>query len=62
MKISKEKIELIMAEKQLTAIVASERAGLSRQNFSTIKLRGTCTPATATKIARGLDVDVSEII
>lgn len=62
MKISKQKIECIMAEKGLTATQTAERCGISRQNFSTIKLRGTCTPATAGKIAQGLGVDPLDII
>ena len=62
MKISKDQIELIMAKKGLTAVRVAERSGISRQNFSTIKLRGTCTAVTAFKIARGLDVDPEEII
>ncbi len=62
MKISKRKIEYIMATKGLTAADTAEKSGISRQNFSTIKLRGTCAPTTAGKIARGLGVDVAEII
>lgn len=62
MKISKEKIELVMATKGLSAVAVAKVAGMSRQNFSTIKLRGTCTPTSAGKIAKGLGVDLSEII
>lgn len=62
MKISKEKIEYIMATKGLTATMVAYESGISRQNFSTVMLRGTCKPATAGKIALGLDVDVTEII
>ena len=35
---------------------------MTRQNFSTIKNRGTCTPATASRIAKGLGVEVEELI
>ena len=62
MRISKEKIECIMAAKGLTAAEVAKRSGVSRQNFSTIKLRGTCEPATAGKIARGLGVNVSDVL
>lgn len=62
MMICKKKIELIMAERGLTATEVSKRAEMSLQNFSTIKLRGTCTPTTAGKLAQGLGVNVSEII
>lgn len=61
MKISKQKIERVMAEKGLTAVEVAEKSGVSRQSFSTIKLRGTCEPATAGKIARGLGVNVADI-
>ena len=62
MKISKAKINMIMASKGLTATEVAKRSGISRQNFSTIKLRGTCTPPTAFKIAKGLNADPSEFI
>lgn len=62
MKISKNKIEVIMAVKGLTAAMVAEKSGISRQNFSTVRLRGTCTPATAGKLAHGLGVDPAEII
>lgn len=62
MRISKKKIECVMARKALTTIEVAKKSGVSRQNFSTVKLRGTCTPITAGKIARGLGVDVAEII
>ena len=61
MKISKRKIETIMARKGFTKSVLSERSGISRQNISTITLRGTCEPKTAGTIAHGLGVDISEI-
>lgn len=60
MKISKQKIELILAKKNLKVIEAAQIMGMTRQNFSTIKNRGTCTPATAAKIAKGLGVDVED--
>lgn len=62
MKISKNKIDLIMASKGLSAKEVSERSGISRQNFSTLRLRGTCTATSAFKIAKGLGVDPSEFI
>lgn len=62
MKISKEKIELILAKKNLKVVEAAKIMGMTRQNFSTIKNRGTCTPATAAKIANGLGVEVEELI
>ena len=61
MKISKEKIELISVRQGLSTKELSERCGISRQNLSTIKNRGTCNTATAFKICRALKCDVSEI-
>lgn len=62
MKISKEKIELILAKKNLKVVEAAKIMGMTRQNFSTIKNRGNCTPATASRIAKGLGVEVEELI
>lgn len=62
MKISKKKIMLILAKKEMTKAELARRAGIARQNISTILSRGTCNQTTAGKIARGLDVDVSEIL
>ena len=62
MRISIRKIETIMARKGFTKSILSDRSGISRQNISTITLRGTCEPKTAGKIAQGLGVDISEIM
>lgn len=62
MNISKQKIELFQAREGLGAGDFAAKAGISRQNLSTLKLRGTCRPATASKLADALGVDVSEII
>ena len=35
---------------------------MSRQNFSTVRTRGTCTAVTLGKIARALGVDPLEIM
>ena len=62
MKISADRIEILLARKKLTLSELAERSGISRQNISTIKLRGTCAPRTAARIADGLGVDVTEIL
>lgn len=62
MKISREKIEFILAKKNLNVAEAAKIMGVSRQNFSTIKNRGTCWPSTVAKIAKGLGVEVEEIL
>ena len=61
MNISKFKIENLLARKSLTKSIVADRSGLSRQAFSTILQRGTCSPISAGKISQALGVDVSEI-
>lgn len=62
MNISKQKIELLQARQGLGVGDFAEKAGVSRQNISTLKLRGTCRPVTAAKLAAALGVDVTEIM
>lgn len=62
MTINTQKIELLLAEKSMTSTQLSVLSGISRQNISTIIHRGSCAPKTVGKIARALDVEVSEII
>ena len=61
MKIDTKKVVLILAEQGLTKTALAERSGMSRQNISTILGRGTCEPATAGRLAKGLGVSVAEI-
>lgn len=62
MKISRAKIELLQAKAGMTAVQLAKSSGISRQNISTIKGRGTCSPPTAAKLARGLGVSITEIL
>lgn len=62
MELSTKKIEMILAERNMTKTELSAMCGVSRQNISTIVRRGTCNPATAGKLARGLGVHVSDIL
>ena len=62
MNIKNQKIETILAETGMTKVDLSKLCGISRQNISTIVRRGTCAPKTAGKLARGLGVQVSEIV
>lgn len=62
MRISKRKIEALLAEHGWTKTFYSEKCGISRQNISTIVLRGSCEPRTARKLAAGLGVSVHEIL
>lgn len=62
MKISRAKIERIMAIKGLSVSQVAQAAELLPQNISTVKSRERCSPATAGKIAKALGVDVREIM
>ncbi len=62
MNISRQKIELLQAENGITVAALAERSGVSRQNISTVKRRGTCNPITAAKLAKGLGVSVAQIV
>ena len=61
MKINTNKVMLILAEQGMTKAALAERSGMARQNISMILGRGTCEPATAGKLAKGLGVPVAEI-
>ena len=62
MKINRTAIDIIAAQKGLSMADIAQRAGLSRQSVSTIRTRGTSSAISAGKIARALDVDVTELI
>lgn len=62
MKIDKQKIEVLTVKKGLTVSKLAEKIGVSRQNLSTIKSRGTCNPQTAAKICSGLECNIEDII
>lgn len=62
MKISKQMIQIRMAEKKMTMTALAAASGISRQQLSVILAKGVCTPSSAGKIAEGLMVDVAEII
>lgn len=62
MKIDASKIKIILAERGMTRAELAAVCGISRQNISTILTRGTCELRTAGKIAKGLNVPVSEIM
>ena len=55
-------IEIMAARKGMKIGQLADKAGMCRQNLSTIKNRGTCTALTACKIAAALGVDVTEIV
>lgn len=62
MKINTKKVMMILAERLMSKTDLADLCGVSRQNVSTIMTRGTCLPKTAGKIAKGLGVDVTEIM
>lgn len=62
MKLNIEKIKLIMARKELTVTEIAKRCGKSKQRVSCIFNSVSVTPATAGRLAKALEVDVTEII
>lgn len=62
MRIDKNKLNMILAEKRLTQAEAAERACLSRSRYTAIINSETVRPKTVGKIARGLGVKIEEII
>ncbi|RGQ40203.1 XRE family transcriptional regulator [[Clostridium] leptum] len=62
MKISKQKIEMLQAARKMTATKLAELSGVTRQQISTIKQRGTCQPWTAQKLADAFGVSLESII
>ena len=62
MKICDAKFEIALARSGLTIGQAAERAGISRQRFTTILNQKNVTPRAVGKIAKGVGVDVTEII
>jgi len=61
MKINVHKIKLILAEREMTRTDLAVKSGISRQNISTILTRGTCELKTVGKLAKGLNIPISEI-
>lgn len=62
MKISTQKIEILMVERGLTLSSLAEKCGVSRQNLATIRKRQTCQIGTAARICAGLGCSVREIV
>ena len=62
MKISRQQLELYQAQAGMSASQLSEASGVSRQQISTIKGRGSCNPITAAKLAKGLGVPLETIL
>jgi len=62
MTINRLKINLLLAEQNLTKAALAERSGICRQNISAILRRGTCEPRTVWKLATALNVPMEDII
>lgn len=61
MKISTQKLEILMIEKGLTLCQLAELSGISRQSLATIRKRQTCQVGTAMKLCAGLGCSPQEI-
>lgn len=62
MRINTRRIIKILAERDMTKKGLAELCGISTQGIRTIMRRGTCEPRTAGKLARGLGVQLEDII
>lgn len=62
MTINDQKFEIALARSGKTIAELAERAGISRQRYNAILNQKNVTPLSAGKIARSLEVDVTEII
>lgn len=62
MRINDTKFDIALANSGLTIEQAAARAGISRQRFTMILNQKRVTPQAAGKIARGVGVNVTEII
>lgn len=54
-------IEMLLAERGMTKADLAAKSGISRQSVGSVIKRGSCRPATAGKLARGLGVPIDEI-
>lgn len=62
MRIDKNKISFVMAERDMLQKDLAEEAGMSRGNLSAIINGKNCQARTVFRIARALNVDVTEIM
>lgn len=62
MKISKSKLEIAMARAELNRNSLAEKANMPIPTICNVYARGTCKPATAGRIAKALECDVTEIL
>lgn len=62
MKISRDKIDLVMSRRQFTVTQLSKSYGVSRARMNVILNSVKISPVTAGRLAKALGVDVTEIL
>lgn len=62
MKIDRNKINMIMANKVMTVTSLSKKYGVTRGRMSTILGSAELSPSTVGKLAKSLDVEVLDIV
>lgn len=62
MKIDTKRIKAGLADKQMTYSDLAKKSGIPKQSISTVMKRGSCSPITAGKIAKALEIDSMDLI
>lgn len=62
MKLSRDKVNIVMARKKMTVVQLADTYGVSRARMNVILNSQVITPACAGRVADALEVDVTEII
>ena len=62
MKLNEQKILSYMAEKTWNSIKLSQESEVSRQTISSVLSGKSCSPVTAGKLAKALEIPVKEIM
>ena len=62
MRMSRKKVNIALARKQMTVTELAEAYGVSRARMNVILNSQVVTPVCAGRVAQALDVDVTEII
>lgn len=62
MRISKEKLGIAMARRGYNFLALAEKSGVSRTTLSYINSGKSCRTDIASKIAKALEVDVTELL
>lgn len=62
LKISKRELEIAMARAELNRNTLAKKADIPIPTICNVLTRGTCKPATAGRIAKALECDVTEIL